>query len=92
MIIGNSLIAQDTETKISGKINGKENKPLSGANVVIEGSIDGATSDSAGYYEFTTSKTGKVTLLFTAIEYGEKRVETIVDPGKSVQVNIQLKK
>ena len=91
-IIGNTLLAQDTETKISGKITGNNNKPLNGANVVIENSIDGSTSDSTGYFEFTSSKTGSVTLLFTAIEYGEKRVDVLLDPGKAVQVNVQLKK
>lgn len=92
MTIGNTLFAQDTETKISGKITGNNNKPINGANVVIENSIDGSTSDSTGYFEFTSSKTGVVTLLFTAIDYGEKRVDALLDPGKSVQVNVQLKK
>src|SRR5947207_922058 len=89
---GNILFAQDTETKISGKITGNNNKPINGANVVIENSIDGSTSDSTGYFEFTSSKTGTVTLLFTAIEYGEKRVDVLLDPGKTVQVSVQLKK
>ena len=87
----NALFAQSTDTKIYGKITGKENKPLNGANVVIEGSIDGATSDSTGTFEFETSKSGKVTLLFTAIDYTEKRVDAIVDPGKPVQANVQLR-
>lgn len=88
----NLLRAQDEETKISGKVTGKGSKPLNGANVVIEGSIDGATSDSTGYFEFTTSKSGKVTLLFTAIDYDEKRVDAFVDPSKPVEANVQLKK
>jgi hypothetical protein len=50
------LFAQDT--KIYGTIKDQDSKPINGANVVIEGSIDGATADSTGYYEFETTKTG----------------------------------
>jgi vitamin B12 transporter len=87
----NITSAQDIETKIYGKVKGKSNAPLNGANVVIEGSIDGATADSTGYFEFETSKSGKVELLFTAIDYNEKRQEVIVDPGKPIEVNVQLR-
>ncbi len=80
------------DTKISGKITGEENKPLNGANVVIEGSIDGATTDSTGYFEFETSKTGSQTLLFTAIDYNEKSVTITIQYGKPVEVNVKLKK
>ncbi len=81
-----------SDVKISGKVTGDGSKPLSGANVVIEGTIDGATTDSLGYFEFETSKTGNQTLLFTAIDYNEKRVTIVIEPGKPVEVNIKLKK
>jgi hypothetical protein len=81
-----------SDVKISGRVTGDESKPLGGANVVIEGSIDGATTDSLGYFEFETSKTGTQTLLFTAIDYNEKRVTITIEPGKPVEVNVKLKK
>lgn len=80
------------DTKISGKITGEENKPLNGANIVIEGSIDGATTDSTGYYEFETSKTGTQTLLITILEYNEKKLTINIDPGVSLETNVKLKK
>ncbi len=94
ILLGSSLKAQtiDPETKISGKITGEGNKPLNGANVVIEGSIDGATTDSLGYFEFETSKTGTQTLLFTAIEYNEKRLTINIESGKPVEINVKLNK
>lgn len=85
-----ALHAQDI--KISGKITGDENLPLNGANVVIEGTIDGATTDSTGYYEFETSKTGSQNLLFTAIDYSDKRQTVVLEAGKPVEINVQLKK
>jgi len=43
--------------KISGYIKGEKEKPIEGANLVIEGTIDGSTSDNVGYFEFETEKT-----------------------------------
>lgn len=68
-----TVFTYSQDAKISGKITGDGNLPLNGANVVIEGTIDGATTDSTGYYEFETSKTGSQNLLFTYIDYNEKR-------------------
>lgn len=85
-----ALQAQDI--KISGKITGDENAPLNGANVVIEGTIDGATTDSTGYYEFETSRTGLQNLLFTAIDYSDKRQTVVLEAGKPMELNVRLKK
>ena len=84
--------AQDTDTKVSGKVTGADNNPLGGANVVIEGTIDGASSDSTGYFEFETSKTGNASLIFTAIDYKEKRVQISIQAGKPVEVNVNMTK
>ncbi|MBL8018016.1 MAG: TonB-dependent receptor [Ignavibacteria bacterium] len=87
-----SAALQAQDIKISGKITGDENLPLNGANVVIEGTIDGATTDSTGYYEFETSKTGSQNLLFTAIDYSDKRQTVVLEAGKPLEINVQLKK
>lgn len=78
--------------KIYGKILDGENNPLYGANVVIENTIDGATSDSSGYYEFETEKTGQHTLIFTAIGFRDKSAVIAVESGKSIEININLRK
>jgi TonB-dependent receptor-like protein/carboxypeptidase-like protein len=80
----------NSPAKIYGKITGEKSKPLNGANVVIENSIDGATSDSSGYYEFETSRTGKQRLLFTAVEYKEKSQEINIEEGKPLEINVTL--
>ena len=87
-----SVITFAQDVKISGKITGEQNLPLFGANVVIEGTIDGATTDSTGYYEFETSKTGVQNLLFTYLDYNEKRQTVNIESGKPMELNIQLKK
>lgn len=92
LILGLTSLAYGQDAKITGKITGADSQPLNGANVVIEGTIDGATSDSTGYYEFETSKTGSQNLLFTYIDHNEKRVTVTIEAGKELEVNIQLKK
>ena len=87
-----SAALQAQDIKISGKITGDENAPLNGANVVIEGTIDGATTDSTGYYEFETSRTGSQNLLFTAIDYSDKRQTVVLEAGKPMELNVRLKK
>jgi hypothetical protein len=82
------IYAQDA--KIYGKVIGEGNKPIYGANVVIEGSIDGSTTDSIGYFEFETSKTGPQSLLFTAVEHKDKSQSITIEPGKPIEVNIKL--
>ena len=84
----NTAYSQDT--KIYGKITDKEGKPLFGANVVVEGSIDGSTSDSAGYYEFETSKKGSQTLIYTAIEFIDRKLPVNIEPGKTIEANVKL--
>ncbi len=85
-------VKNNTDTKISGKVTGKNNKALNGANIVIEGTIDGASTDSTGYFEFETSKSGDLNLIVSAIEYKDKTVPVTIEPGKPLEVNINLSK
>lgn len=78
--------------KISGFIKGETGNAIEGANLVIEGTIDGATSDNIGYFEFETDKTGKRNLIITAIDYSEKKLAIEIIQDKDLQLNINLSK
>lgn len=90
LVLASAIYAQDS--KISGKITGEKNLPLNGANVVIEGTIDGATTDSLGYFEFETSKTGTHVILVTSIDYNESKQTVNIEAGKPIELNVKLKK
>jgi len=79
-----------SQSKVSGKITDTENKPVYGANVVIEGTIDGATSDENGIYEFTTQKTGRFNLIVTAMGLSEKIVIIDINPGQDLIKDVKL--
>jgi vitamin B12 transporter len=47
-----------TQVKISGKVVDNKGKPLAGVSIVLKGTYDGATTDSAGNFSFTTTESG----------------------------------
>lgn len=55
--------------EINGKVTDKNNNPLAGANVYIEGTYDGATTDQHGFFSFTTSKEGLQTLIVSFVSF-----------------------
>lgn len=78
--------------KISGTVKNEENKPVSGANLVLEGTIDGATSDEKGMYEFETEKTGTHKLIVTAMDYATNVQEINLEAGMNMTLDIKMKK
>ncbi|AWA30149.1 TonB-dependent receptor [Flavobacterium magnum] len=57
------------QTKISGKVTDPKGNPLHGANVFLDGTYDGATTDTEGNFNFTTTETGPVTLRITYLAF-----------------------
>ena len=47
-----------SQTKVSGKVVDEKNHPIVGANVYIEGTYDGASTDENGAFIFETSEKG----------------------------------
>ncbi|MER3376557.1 MAG: TonB-dependent receptor [Allomuricauda sp.] len=58
--------AQET---ISGNVIDKSGNPIVGANVYLEGTYDGTSTDEEGNFNFQTSETGTQTLVISAIAY-----------------------
>ena len=88
--------SQNTDTSkvtiISGKVKDDKGKPVNGANVVIQGTIDGATTDDKGNFEFETDKSGKKILIITALDQADKFFEIEIVPGQNQSLNISLSK
>ncbi len=58
-----------SQTIISGKVLDQKKQPVPAANIFIEGTYDGATSDENGNFTFTTSSTGNQTILASFLSY-----------------------
>ena len=61
-----SLVAQTT---ISGKVTDKKGVPIIGANVYLEGTYDGASTNEKGEFSFSTLEKGIQTLKVSFISY-----------------------
>lgn len=85
-------ISEKPITLISGKVSGENDKPLNGANIVLEGTIDGATTDEKGLYEFETGESGTQNLIITMPDYAEKKIPIEIYPGNNILLNIKLTK
>ncbi|MDZ4712460.1 MAG: carboxypeptidase-like regulatory domain-containing protein [bacterium] len=78
--------------KISGYVKGDLDSVMRGANLVIQGSIDGATTDEKGYYEFETERTGQQNLLVTMSEYKKKTIPLDITANQNIEMNVKLSK
>lgn len=64
------------QTTISGLITDTKNNPIIGANIYLEGTYDGASSDEKGKFSFETSETGTQNLVVSMISF-----DTYMQPG-----------
>ena len=55
--------------KISGTVVDNNGRPVKGANVYLDNTIDGGTTDSMGIFHFTTSEKGNQTIVATEISH-----------------------
>lgn len=85
-LISASLIAQTT---LSGMISDENGNALPGANCYLEGTYDGATSDTTGRFELETMETGTQTLLVSFIGYDTWTQEVNLD-STVLEIAVQL--
>ena len=79
-----SLIAQ---TNISGKVTDKKNNPIFGANVYLDGTYDGGSTNEKGEFSFETAEKAIQTLVISFISF-----ETFVRTADvSTFNNLQIK-
>ncbi len=61
-----SIVAQIT---ISGKVTDTKNNPIVGANVYLDGTYDGGTTNDKGEFLFKTDEKGKQTLVVSFVSF-----------------------
>lgn len=81
-------VASSQQALISGRILQKNKKPLSAANIFISGSYDGASSDSLGFFHFSSALKGPQTLLISAV--GLQPQKASIDLKDSIYLTIIL--
>ena len=57
------------QNQIAGQVTDKSGNPISGANVYLEGTYDGASTDVDGNFHFETTEKGDQTLVVSILGY-----------------------
>ncbi len=79
----------DAQSTVNGKVTNAKGNPIEGANVYLEGTYDGSTTNTAGIFNFKTNEIGDQTLIISYLSY-----ETFTFSGKVNEMNnlsIQLR-
>ena len=86
----NNVLAQTG--KISGRVvDGNTGEPLPGANVVIVGTLQGATTDVDGYYTILNVRPGVYSVRASFVGYTSQVVDNVeVRIGLTTEVNFEL--
>lgn len=86
ILISSITLAQTT---INGKITDSKNIPIIGANVYLDGTYDGDTTNDEGHFSFTTEEKGTQTLIISYLSYETKTI--VGDVSTLKDLNIKLK-
>jgi len=73
------MVFGQAQVKISGTVITKPEKPVQGVNVFLQGTYDGATSDSLGRFSFKTTSSGEQTLIASYIGFETQAVNLQVE-------------
>ena len=87
LLISAPLLAQSV---ISGTVVNQSGETLIGANVFIQGTYDGSSTDVDGYYSFETEHSGEVILAVSYLGFEEQTIPVLID-GTNKTINFTLK-
>ncbi len=79
------------DTRISGKVLDNFEKPVKGASVYLDNTIDGATTDSLGEFSFATEEKGNQTIVATLAAY-ELTGQPLVITGDIAGIVLHMRK
>ena len=83
-----TLFAQN----ITGTVNGDEGNALAGANVAVEGTDAGASSNQDGSFSISGLNDGTYTVTASYIGYDDASAVVTISGGKASSVNLTLDK
>ena len=82
-----SVFAQNT---VSGKVVDNKNNPIPAANVYIDGSYDGSTTDENGSFTFTTDLKGNQILVISVLTYETSKSPIVVEECKDKTFKMKM--
>ena len=83
------VVFTQAQTTISGKVTDIKGLPIEGANVYLEGTYDGSTTNAEGLFSFQTSETGTKTLIVSFISF--ETFKMIADVSEMNGLTVKLR-
>ncbi len=77
------------QTKISGKVTNNKGIPIVGANVYLDGTYDGSTTDGDGNFSFKTEEIDSQTLIVSYLSYETFTMVGDVSFMKDLQIKLR---
>lgn len=78
-----------SQATLSGKVVDEKGKPVAGANIYIEGTYDGTSSDEKGDFNFSTTTTGNQILVVSFLIYETSKIEIQVADFKNKTIKLR---
>ena len=67
-----------SQTQIAGKVTDQKGAPIPGANIFIEGTFDGTTTDVNGDFSFSTTAIGNQKLVVSMMAFETLKIQMVV--------------
>jgi len=92
LLVSFSIGQQKQMGRIAGQVvDAESGEPLIGANVFVEGTTRGASTDIEGRYIIAGLSPGKFTIIVSMVSYARKRItDVVVEENRTTQVNVGL--
>lgn len=86
LLLASIGFAQNT---ISGAVVDEKNKPVAGANVFLDGTYDGSSTDETGHFSFTTTASGNQSLVISFLAF--ETLKVAIDAANCKSKTFKLK-
>lgn len=82
-------ITVTSQSVISGKITDYQKNTITGANVYLKGTYDGASSNPDGTFSFSTTETGIQTLIVSFVSFQTYEITTDISTMKNLTIRLK---
>ena len=90
LILIHALTSSVAQTIITGNVTDGKGAPVPGANVLIHGTYDGASTDDLGQFQFSSTKAGAAQLVVTFTGFKEHRIDLYLG-NVAIEVSVILR-
>ncbi|WP_411768039.1 TonB-dependent receptor [Winogradskyella sp. A3E31] len=83
------IVSIQAQTLVYGTVVNQKSEPIPGANVYLEGTYDGDTTDEFGKFSFETSEVGVQKLVISFLSYETKAIEDDVKAMSKIIIKLK---